>query len=382
MAFVLLGAFRCLAASANSESFEQLVARAEAALDGDRVPEAIRLYARATAMRPTWSEGWWHLGTMYYDQRNFEQARQAFTHFVSAERKQPGPGWAMLGLTDFELKHFPDALTALERGIESGLGTNLAFNRDVLYHDGLLQAVRGEPEIGLKRLTLAANQIAAANPDSPKQAVLSDDELLEAFGIAALRIAKLPSDLPPVQVPLVHKAGHAQAMIALNDRVAAGQELEALVAEYPAQTGVHYFYGTFLLKENPPLAPAELRKEIEISPSHVAARLTLALELLRTAENVEEALKYSREAAQLAPSNFVAHVAYGRSLLELQKTSAAVQELQMAVKLAPGSPEAHFALSQALARAGRSAEAARERKEFERLTALNEAADRSKVVAR
>jgi Flp pilus assembly protein TadD len=78
----------------------------------------------------------------------------------------------------------------------------------------------------------------------------------------------------------------------------------------------------------------------------------------------------------LAPGNFVAHVACGRLWLALGKTDHALEELQTAVKLAPGSPDAHFALSRALAQAGRTAEAARERAEFERLKALTDAADR------
>ena len=65
-------------------------------MDADHVPEAIRLYGRATALRPNWSEGWWHLGTLFFDAGRFHEARDAFEHFVSVERKQPGPGFAML----------------------------------------------------------------------------------------------------------------------------------------------------------------------------------------------------------------------------------------------------------------------------------------------
>ena len=377
IATVLLIAVGCYGSTpASSDSFDKLASRAHAALEADQIPEAIRLYQRATAIRPTWSEGWWHLGTLNFDGKNFQQARNAFRHFVAVEHKQPGPGFAMLGLTEFELSQYPEALAALERGIKLGLGPNLQFNRDVLYHDGILQMVLSEPEIALQRLTLAANQIAAANPEAPKQAVLSDDQLLEAFGIAALRIRKLPSEIPPLQIPLIHKAGHAEGLIALNDRVAADQELKALVDAYPNEPGVHYLYGSFLLKEHPSLAVPEIRKELAVSPLHVAARLAIAFELLRTGEDLDQALKYSKEAVALAPGNFAAHVAYGRALLEHQKTASAVQQLQMAVKLAPGSPDAHFALSRAFAQAGRQTDAARERKEFERLTALNEAADR------
>ncbi len=134
-------------------------------------------------------------------------------------------------------------------------------------------------------------------------------------------------------------------------------------------------YGVYLLKEHPPLAINEFRREIEVSPSHDAARIQLALEFLRTGE-YEQGLKYAREAVGLAPGNFVAHVACGRLWLELGKTDRALEELRTAVKLAPGSPDAHFALSQALSASGRNREARHERAEFERLKALAEAADR------
>jgi tetratricopeptide (TPR) repeat protein len=362
------------AQDANPESFEKLAERAQAAMDSERVPEAIRLYDRATKLRPDWPEGWWHLGTLLFDAGRFTEARDAFAHFASIERKQPGPGFAMLGLSEFQLKHYTRALPALERGRKLGLGTNPDFVRSVLFHDGILNALLGKPEIALQRLTLAANQIAAAHPEAPKDPVLADLKLLEAFGIAALRIPKLPSGLATLQIPVVRLAGRAQALIALQDRVAAETEFKQLLALYPSESGVHYMYGVFLLKEYPPLATDEFRREIEVSPSHDAARIQLALEFLRTAE-YEQGLKYAREAVALAPENFVAHVACGRLWVALGKIDRALQELRTAVKLAPGSPDAHFALYQALSEAGRNGEAARERAEFERLKALTDTAE-------
>ena len=45
----------------------------------------------------------------------------------------------------------------------------------------------------------------------------------------------------------------------------------------------------------------------------------------------------------------------------------AIPELEKAATLAPGSPQAHFMLARAYARAGREADAERERAEFTRL---------------
>lgn len=360
--------------SANSESFEKLAEQAQAAMDANNVTEAIRLYGRATTLKPDWSEGWWHLGTLSFDAGHFHEARDAFAHFVSVERKQPGPGFAMLGLSEFQLKNYPRALAALEHGKRLGLGTDQAFINSVLFYDGMLSNLLGNPEIALQRLTLAANEIAAAHPEAPKDAVFADLKLLDAFGVAALRIPKLPSDLGEAQVPLVRQAGRAQALIALQDYVSAEPEFKQMLALYPSEPGVHYMYGVFLLKENPSLAIDEFRREIEISPHHAVARIQLALEFLRTAD-YDQSMRYVKEAVALAPQNFVAHVAYGRLWLALGKTDRAVQELRTAVKLAPGSPHAHLALSRALYKAGQKQEAAREQAKFDQLKALSDETD-------
>jgi tetratricopeptide (TPR) repeat protein len=362
-----------------SESFDDLAAQAKTAMQSDRVPEAINLFQRAVKLRPDWSEGWWDLGTLLFDSGHFLEARAAFVHFVVQEHQQPGPGFGMLGLSEFHLKHYTSALAALERCIRLGLGNNADFERAVLYHDGILNTLFGKPDIALVRLTLAVNRIAAAHPEAPKDAVLADTELLDAMGRAALRMAKLGSNVPTNQVPLVRQAGRAQALIALQDRVAADEELKQLLSLYPSEPGVHYFYGVFLLKEHPPLAIDEFRREIQIAPSHAPARIQLALEYLRTGD-YQQGLRYAKEAVAIAPDDFVAHVAYGRLLIEIEKAQAAIEQLRIAIKLAPGSPDAHFALSRALSEAGRNADASHERAEFERLKAIVEKSERQPTI--
>ncbi|MEJ2007525.1 MAG: tetratricopeptide repeat protein [Acidobacteriota bacterium] len=338
-----------------------------------RLTEAMRLYGLAVRRQPTWAEGWWHLGTLSFETGRFTEASDAFLHFVKANRKEPGPGFGMLGLSDFHLKHYHRALAALERGRELGLGTDPDFVHSVLYYDGILFNFFGQPEIALKRLALVAVQMAAENPKEPEQAVLGNGDLLDAFGLAALRIPKLPSGLDAMKEPVVREAGHAQALIALQDFVKAGAELKELVALYPTEPGVHYMYGVYLLKEDPPLAIGQFRRELQVSPSNVVARIQLALEFLRLGE-YNHGLKYAQEAVAQAPDNFIGHVACGRLWLGLGKTDLAVKQLRIAVKLAPGSPDAHFALSEALSQAGLNAEAARERAAFKRLKALGNGA--------
>src|SRR5437762_1260794 len=231
---------------ASPESFERLASQAQDAMDSGRIPEAIQLYTRTTELRPEWTEGWWHLGTLLFDAGRFAEARAAFEHFVAVEKEQPGPGFGMLGLSAFQLKLYSKALAALERGRKLGLGNNPEFVHSVLYHAGILHTLLGEPEIALQRLTLLANQMAAEHPDNPKDAVLGDDQLLDAFGVAALRVRKLPSDIPDTKSTVVRQAGRAQAFIALQDQVSAEPLLKELVTLHPSEPGVHYMYGVFL----------------------------------------------------------------------------------------------------------------------------------------
>lgn len=363
-----------MARGAETDSFDKLAARAQMAMEANQVPQAILLYERATALRPSWSEGWWYVGTMCFDTDQLNKAREAFLHFVAVEHRQPGPGYGMLGLTEFKLNNYRDALASLERGRELGLGTNPALVQRALYEDGILQNLFGQPEIALVRLTLVANQIAAANPNMPEDSVLMNADLLDAFGLAALRIPKLPAAIDRDRASLIRRAGHAQALIALQDRAAAGAELKQLVAQYPSEPNMHYMYGVYLLKEDPPAAIKEFREEITVSPKSAAARIQLAFESLRVSD-YKQGLIYADQAVALVPDNFAAHVVCGKLWLGLGNTSRALHELQTAVRLSPGSPDAHFALSRALTAAGRTREAAQQRAEFERLRALSIAAD-------
>lgn len=361
----------------SAPSFDQLAKRARAAADADRIPEAIELYAEATAMRPSWPEGWWSLGTMLFDSNQFIKAHDAFVHFLTVEHNQPGPGFGMLGLTEFQLKNYRKALEAVERGRAIGLGDNPAFVGRVLYIDGILKTYFAQPEIGLARLSQVASRLAADHPETPRDAVLGDTELLDALGLAALRIRQLPGEIPASQANLVRQAGHAQALIMIQDPISAGAEIKQLVSQNPSEPGVHYMYGVFLLDHDQASALEEFRREIEVSPRSPFARIQLALAFLQ-AGDYKQGLKFAQEAIALAPDNFVSHVACGRLWLGLGETGHALSELRIAVKLSPGSPEAHFALSRALSAAGQNREAARERTEFERLKVLSGANDRQR----
>jgi predicted Zn-dependent protease len=81
---------------------------------------------------------------------------------------------------------------------------------------------------------------------------------------------------------------------------------------------------------------------------------------------------------QLDPEAAGGHELLGRSLLEVGKTEAAVNELEIASRLAPNYPEVHFNLARAYTKARMPAEAERERAIFSRLNAAEEVENSSR----
>ncbi len=334
-------------------TFEALAARAAAARDAERVDEAAELYRQAVRARPSWAEGWWYLGTLSYDADRYTEARAAFER-VAALKPKAGPGLAMLGLCEFRLKDYANALEHIEQARSYGLGEDEELVRVARYHSAILQTRFGRPDNALRILNWLA-RAGAASPD-----------LFDALGLAVLRMAMLPAEIPENKRELVRLAGRAQAQAANRDRVAAGKLFADLAAEYPNEPGVHYSYGVFLLAEDGSRALAEFQRELSISPKDVPTRLQIAFECLRRAE-YKAGLPYAEEAVKLAPESFAARNALGRLLMGDEQVGRAIQELEEGVKLAPDSPETRFALAQAYGLAGRKQDAGRERAVFKRL---------------
>src|SRR4029079_3834971 len=59
---------------AKTKEAQSLIAEANAARDAQQLDRAILLYRQALALQPRWTEGWWSLGTIYYDADNYADA--------------------------------------------------------------------------------------------------------------------------------------------------------------------------------------------------------------------------------------------------------------------------------------------------------------------
>ncbi len=140
-----------------------------------------------------------------------------------------------------------------------------------------------------------------------------DPALTEPAGLAGLRLPLLPSEVPPDRLELVHLAGRAVLDVQTQHYEDAESELKQLVTNYPNEPGVHYLYGAYLVQLHPNESVAEFERELEISPSHVLARVRLAEQLIAE-RDFDRALALAQQAIKLDPKRASPHMLAGEAL--------------------------------------------------------------------
>ncbi len=334
----------CLAtvAAGRAATFAELAAQADAAREADQVPQAIHLYQQALQMKPAWSQGWFYLGTLFYDSDRYSAAQRAFGRYVRLVDKPAG--WAFLGLCEFETGAYGEARGHLQRGVDGGLAPEIG--QVVRFHQALL----------LTRLGLFDQALPWYRPLVRRG--IHEPALTEGLGLNALGRAMLPKEIPPGERALAGAAGQAAYTWLAGDQTAAAPAVRALVAAYPDAPGVHGFCAAVLLESDPDAAMAELRRELEVNPQNVEARAMLALLLVRAGKKAEAA-PLARSAMDARPSSPLAQFALAQTLDDVHQAAA---HLEIAAKLDPSNFEYHMALARVYSKIGRYDQARRERK--------------------
>jgi Flp pilus assembly protein TadD len=345
------------APAAQNASFDELARRAAAALD-TRPAEAAALYERALALRPGWAEGWMNRGAALYQLKRFGEARDALRKCVALA---PGRGTprAFLGMAEYELGDYAQALADILKGESIGLADRPTFLAAVHYRGALICLRSGDYAQALEQI----RPLARHGVDSA--------EAVEALGLSVLNLRFLPATLPPARRPLVDLAGRAAWAFLAERPQESGPLFEQLAAQFPGEPGVHYMEGVFLMDHDPAAAEEQFRSELRIAPAHVLARVQLAT-LLSKDGDAASAVRLAGEAAKLAPSDALCQMTLGRALLDAGRAAEAIAALEKGEKLAPQAARTHFYLAQAYRRAGRDADARRESAEWERLHAEQE----------
>ena len=337
--------------------------QADDARRAGRSAEAIALYRKALASHPRWAEGWWQLGTLLYDADAYADAAAAFRECTD-QQPDIGTSWVMLGLSEFKVGQFEQALLHIQKGRRLGIPADPQFRRVMTYHEGVLLLRVSEFERAQETLdALAADDV-------------NDDDLILALGMSVLRLkpAELPESDVSVREP-VRRAGIAEQLAARKQFDQAERAYEQLAADNPQLRNVHYALGRyFVATRQPEKAVAAYEQEIARAPDHVPAHLGIAA--IKSDTDPATALRYAEEAVRLNSRIPLGHYLLGMLLLHTPDTARAITELEIARRAVPEDPGVHYALGRAYAKAGRSADARRARAEFRRLTEARQAAAR------
>jgi len=345
----------------NAASFATLSAQADAARDADRLDEAIALYRRALALRPSWAEGLWSLATIYYDRDAYDNAALNFQKLI-AQQPQNGTAYAMLGLCEFELKHDALALRHIQKGESLGLQKNPDLRQVVLYHEGMLLQRKGSFQAAQDTLEQLCLQ---AGPSDNAAATLGMTMLRMSF-------AKPPASGSP-DYDVVMRVGRAECLVGQKKYDEARPVYDQIVKDYPDYVNVHYAYGLFLIELRDVAGSVEqFKQEIANHPDDLISRLRIAA--VEYKQDSAVGIPYAEQAVRMAPQQAFGHYLLGLLRLDVDDYANAIPELEIAEKGMPKEAKIYLALGTAYSRAGRKQDANRARATFQR---LNEEAQKS-----
>ncbi len=360
VAFVLTAALSGLCPAAQ-KGFEEIARDADAARTADRLQDAIRLYHQGVDLRPSWQDGWWWLGSLYYEQDRFPESQAALTRFVAMAPK-PGPAYAFLALSEYETHDYARSLEHFQMwGLKGSPGTEELI--DVAsFHWALLLTREGRFVQALYLLTAKGQRRGGSAA------------LTEAMGLASLRMAYLPEDYPPQRREMVWLAGKAAFYASLvPHQFDRAQDYEdKLLLHYDQAPNVHYFRGTmFGFQKKRPAAKEEYGQELRISPQHAPAMMELARLDLDDGQ-LDEAVSLARRATDLEPKNAVAHHVLGLALFASGQVQESAGQLETARQLAPDSASIRFHLMTVYRKLGRTKDAEHEMAVFTTLKGKEE----------
>ena len=360
-AFAILLSMASLAAGQSStQSFEDLSRAAQQAYNAQHDDDAARLFAEAVKLKPDFTEGWWAIGMIDYQHDRYPECRDALTRMVALDATA-APGFALLGLCEFRTKQYDLAFQHLKKAhmlvsVREAGGPLLDMAN---YHLGMLLTQQGSFELA-EDINI---QVALKGQNNP--------DMMFAVGLAPLRLAILPQDVPKNQHEVVAMAGKAYWDLITQPPDQTEADFKVLIAAYPKFPNVHFFYGTYLAAHHPEQSVPQFLEELKVQPDSVPARVSLALQYI-TEGKIAEATKYARQAIALSPDSVGSQLALGAALHAGGDDKNALSAYEAAEKLAPDSSQVRLYLVNAYRAVGRVDDMRRERAEYDRIKAAEQ----------
>jgi tetratricopeptide (TPR) repeat protein len=299
------------------DSFEDLARKASAAREQDRVDEAIDLHQKALALRPDWIEGWWYLGTLYAASDQNGKAGAAFQKVADA-KPEFGPGWASLGLAQYEVANFPKAYKSLLRAHELGFESAPQLEKTANSHLALLLNQNGRFEDAWELLASDLNK--SEDPGRVKT----------PLAMAMLRVPLLPEEVSPAKDALLDMAGETALALAADRLEQAVHLFQRMLRDYPDTPYLYYAYGSALdFHQQYEAAEKQLREQIRLTPRSAVAHVRLGAVLVKQ-HRPADALPIAQRAVELDPGSVIAHKLMARVLTDLELPQDAARETELA----------------------------------------------------
>ncbi len=341
--------------SSRTAELQELSSRASSLEEAGNINAAIKTYREGLQLDPSWDEGRWKLATLYYSASQCDETISELGVYL-VRNVNNGTAWAMMGLCEFQIKRYENALIHLQHGNELGMGGSKQSIKEAKYKLGVLLNQVGHHEEAVRILASEAESTTG----------LKDFDL--ALGMALLRISLFPEQVDSSRRDLLQKAGAIAVLLQRSKYDQAFLQIQFLLTQYPTTPFLHYVYGVGLASLSRfDEAKTQLREELKISPQSELPYIALASTALQEREP-GDALAPALQATRLAPKSAQAHYLLGRAQLELGNNVEALKELRESETLAPGSPEVHFNLAKAYGKAQRLTEQSQELQTFQRLS--------------
>jgi tetratricopeptide (TPR) repeat protein len=338
---------------ANDAKFAEIEKRIETARQANDIDSAVAAYREGLELRPEWADGLLYVSTYYYSNERYSDALALAQRLVKLQ-SGVGTAWALLGLCEFQLGSFDDALVHLSRGRGLGFPPGGGAVSEANYHTGILLNWRGDFD--------AARTLLLQESKGPRAA-----DAKFALGISLLRLKQLPAQIKADERQMVEVAGDIALDLSRSDYTPACSRFDDLLKQYPTRSYIYNAYGWTLLSISRfDAAVEQYKRQLEVDPKAADAYLGLSTAAIKTS-NFAQAKEAATKAVELDPTSAMAHGQLGRALLGLNEVDKGIAELETAVHLAVNIPELHYSLSRAYAKAGRTKEAERERQIFLRL---------------
>jgi tetratricopeptide (TPR) repeat protein len=321
----------------------------------------VKLYANPSAQADEAAQARWKQALREYVAADYAAASADLKAWL-VSTPASGTGWALLGLCEFALKDYDNALIHLDRSAKLGLNASSESIDQARYTYGILL-------VHASRFDEAETILATAwHPAGPLR-----QKVEFALGLALLRRAEFPDQTSATETELVSAAGRIAVLLEQSKYDEAFPQFKVLLDRYPSAPFLHYAYGTALiaLSEFEPAA-AQMQAERTLSPRSELPCVSLASIALRQSDPAP-AVKWAQCALDLNHDSVDAHYLLGRASLEAGDVNTAIRELEIASNLSPESPEIHFNLARAYARAKMTDQAERERETFSRLNEAQKA---------